>query len=166
MKLPYEVYCDGGTIGPNPSRMGGVWAYCHVSGGERTVDESGFITPAQIGLPRVSNNYAELWAAYMALVWLPDGWDGAVYTDSYCTYRRLCGSKKFNGVPDAFQARFKALRKRLKFRAELLAGHPTAVDLARGCTGDGTPVSPHNVYCDRLCIEEANRCRSGSRVRT
>ena len=58
---PIALYTDGGVIGQNPSPIGGTWAWCMVSeGGERTRHAYGYVTPADLGTPTVSNNgYSE-----------------------------------------------------------------------------------------------------------
>src|SRR5436190_12665798 len=76
-----QVYCDGGTLGPNPSKQGGVWAYVCVEDDEEIFRDSGLVTPSQAGLLFVSCNHVELLACIMALERLPDDWHGAIYTD-------------------------------------------------------------------------------------
>ncbi|HEX5270465.1 MAG TPA: RNase H family protein [Gemmataceae bacterium] len=160
-----EVYTDGGCIGPNPSTSGGTWAWCTVGeDGARVRHDSGVITPEEIGLPVVTNNVAELAAAVNAMEWLPYEWAGTICTDSRCTMLRLskalAGSKqaKLNGVPAKLVGRLAAAKARLgACRVVLLGGHPTRLDLARGRTCAGAPVSHHNAFVDRLCREQARR---------
>lgn len=162
-----SLYCDGGVIGRNPSSVGGTWAWVHVAddGRTRTCSDSGSVTPIDVGLPTVTNNLTELLAAVRGLESLPDEWDGTVYTDSMITKHRLTGSRKFVGIPEWLVERLRFVQARLgQYRVVLLGGHPTVADLARGSRSDGTPVSPHNAFVDRLCGEESQRFRRQSEV--
>jgi ribonuclease HI len=156
------VYTDGGVIGRNPSTRGGTWAWIQVGvqeGQEKILAEAcGTITPAQAGLPAITNNYTELLAAIQALEALPEQWAGTLYTDSLITLRRieqsLLGNKPspLNGIPDNLRQRLVACKRRLgPYSVRLLGGHPTKLDLARGYRADGKPCSRYNVYCDATC---------------
>ena len=153
------VYADGGTLGKNPCRHGGMWAYRHVGPDDALVaEDSGVIFPADVGLPTVTNTVAELWAVVRALEALPKGWRGDVFTDSQVTVYRIARPAKaqWRGVPDhLIQRAYTAIRRLGRLQARLLAGHPTAEDLARGHAQDGRPVSPHNVACDDACNAHA-----------
>jgi ribonuclease HI len=157
------LYSDGGCVGPNPSPRGGTWAWCLVGpGGEREQEASGFVTPDQAGLPAVTNNYAELLAAVLALESRPAGWSGVLHTDSQVTLNRVrrqpAGRKSpgMAGIPGDLAARLDAARARLgEYRVVLLGGHPTLGELAAGRRRDGLPCSPHNVHCDLLCSRAA-----------
>jgi ribonuclease HI len=158
------VYADGGVIGRNPSPLGGTWAFCYVNAiGGRLYGTGGSITPAEAGLPAVTNNLTELLAVVLALECLPWGWEGRVYSDSQVTLRRLRrpAKTKWAGVPQWLKGRVFAAVARLGVVAyHLLAGHPTAGELRNGKRHDGTPVSAHNCWCDSRCSEEAVRFRS------
>ena len=153
---PAKVYADGGTIGRNPSPVGGAWAFCWVL----TEDvwgrvQSGTIAPEDFGKNVVTNNDAEMLAAVLALESVPDGWAGALVLDSTVTRSRLRGGRKSH-PPAIFLERLARIRSRLgAFWVEIVAGHPTQKDLERGATWLGVPVSRHNVFCDSLCEEEA-----------
>ncbi|MBA4187572.1 MAG: hypothetical protein C0467_06090 [Planctomycetaceae bacterium] len=153
------VYADGGVVKVNPSPHGGTWAYCHVNAaGERVATGAGFVTPAQVGLPTVTNNVTELLALLAALERLPDGWSGNVYSDSLNAIRRMESPKtaKFKNCPDQFRERAIEVRARLgKLTFTLLGGHPNRKELAEGRRSDGMPVSQHNVWCDKACGEQA-----------
>jgi ribonuclease HI len=152
------VYADGGVIGPNPSAAGGTWAFCFVdAAGDRLWGASGHVTPAEIGLPAVTNNLTELLALLLALEPLPAGWAGRVFTDSLVTLRRFTpGGKKFAGIPADLVGRVIDARTRLgAYSLTLLGGHPNRAELAAGVRKDGLPVSAHNVWCDKRCGEEA-----------
>jgi ribonuclease HI len=154
-----RLYTDGGCIGKNPSTEGGTWAYVGVGPGSGCVDGiyikgSGVVTPACIGLPAVTNNYTELFAAVRGMEKMADGWDGEVLTDSYVTLCRILKHRdgKMNGIPKDLQDRVAAFKKRLgKYRVTLLQGHPTDAELRAGFGASGRPVSRWNVMCDEMC---------------
>lgn len=152
------LFTDGGIRGRNPSPLGGSWCWILVASGLPVREESGFVTPADVGLPTVTNNVTELIAALHALEGMPPGWCGTLYTDSQITlYRveqRAKGRKaaRMAGVPSWIQERLQRAKARLgAYRVSLLGGHPTAHELNRGCRADGLPVSLWNVHCDRVC---------------
>lgn len=153
-----SVYCDGGLLGRNPCETGGMWAWCHISGGKMINHASGIVEPHDIKLPNVSNNIAELLAMIYALDALPNDWCGSVYTDSFVTLTRAQkpNSAKFNAVPRAIREEMIAVRKRLgSLRFTLLAGHPSEADLKRGHKlKNQLPVSIWNKWCDETCNKE------------
>lgn len=151
---PEAAYCDGSTVGPNPSPRGGCWAWCHVSGDRMVRHGGGEIIPSQIGLPRITNNLTEMLAALECLEALPDGWDGTLWSDSWVTLCRIRkGSRSpMAGVPKPFLARLQVIHGSLgNFILKLLAGHPSKADLAVGYNSRGVPVSRHNAWCDAEC---------------
>lgn len=148
------AYVDGATVGPNPSSVGGAWAYVLLDGLERVVaGSSSCVVPADVRLPRVTNNMVEMLAAVNALENLPVGWDGVLRTDSYVTLCRLHKVKrKCQGFPDWLRVRLDVAKSRVGlFIVELVAGHPTAEQLDLGCDEKGVPVSRWNVWCDDEC---------------
>jgi len=152
-----EVYCDGATIGYNPSRVGGAWASCWVDAdGKRVRSRSGKVTPDSDNLDVITCNYAELLAAVNALCDLPDGWAGTIYTDSEVTYWRIRQSPRqsaLNGITALLAARLANVKARLgNYRTVVVKGHPTTDELRRGVSRKGRPVSVHNVHCDKLCV--------------
>ncbi len=150
-----SVYADGGCIGRNPSKLGGTWCCITVVGNICCDISSGVILPGEIGLPTVTNNVSELWAAVEALGRCPAGWNGTLYTDSNVTRLRL-GGGKLNGVPDCLKERLHAALKRAgAFRTVLLDGHPTKRQLAAGRGKRGNPVSWWNCRCDAECNRQA-----------
>ena len=154
--MPDRVFTDGGTIGKNPSRDGGSWAFVFTYGNVLIGEASGLIRPEMCGLPTVTCNVAELWAAVEAMESLPDGWHGEILTDSSITKGRICPFKKkpsYANVPPDLKARLLIAKARLgKFKATLIAGHPTDADLASGRSAEnGNPVSLWNVRCDLEC---------------
>jgi ribonuclease HI len=161
--LTASLYTDGGCIGKNPSALGGTWAWCTVEHmGGRLRYRSGHVTPPDVGLDRVTNNYTELLAAVQGLESLPDGWDGDVYTDSIITLYRVqqClphwNKAKMKGIPLDLQERLGKVKARLgDYARHLLGGHPTRADLIRGVKPNGMPCSIHNVFCDSLCVEQS-----------
>lgn len=157
-----RLYTDGGVIGRNPSALGGTWAWCVVSEqGHCLRHESGVVTPLEIGLANVTNNYTELLAAVLGLetfqaeLW-PECLQCRWLTDSGVTLRRLTNGEKWHGIPEALKQR--ALRCRAAIAsATLLGGHPNRKELACGVRKDGKPVSVHNVWCDQQCTRLARQ---------
>lgn len=157
------VYTDGGIIGPNPSRIGGAWAFVAIvdaedgvvyerSGVIKPPDVWGHVAPRQAALSTIENNIAETIAILLALEALPEGWRGTFYGDNLNSIRRAREPRECKDAVPRF------LRDRLVIAAEtrhvefhLLGGHPTAVDVQRGCRIDGTPVSKWNARADKLC---------------
>ena len=156
----------------NPSTHGGTWAYC-LAGGEADTEvyglASGVVTPAMIGLPTVTNNFTELYAAVMGLTALPNAWSGKIYTDSRVTQLRLIGALpkqapvKMNGIPDWLEKLLKAQvdYRGLSYQVVLLDGHPTRKHLSEGVSEVGLPVHANNVLCDKLCGEQSARWLKG-----
>ena len=165
-----DIYCDGGTAGPNPSRLGGAWCWCGIVDDEIVREETGTIFPSDIGLPTVSCNITELLAAIHALEEMPDSWNGRLYTDSLVTRSRLLKKNpKLTGVPQKLRDRLFAVRKRFPhIKAIQIAGHPTAIDLARGYrvnkNSKRIPTSVHHVHCDAICTEIICQIESGAIV--
>jgi ribonuclease HI len=149
------LYADGGCLGANPSPHGGSWAWVHVSAaGEVVAKWSGFVTPADVGLDRVSNNVTELIGLLHGLEALPEGWAGKAYTDSNVTRLRFDRpwQAKFKGVPQDLIDRVRdAVERVADCEIVLLGGHPTKAELAAGVRADGMPVSKWNVVCDAEC---------------
>lgn len=152
--LPVAVYADGGVIQRNPSPIGGTWAWCHVSAsGERIRTDSGVILPRQ-RLPEITNNLSEYVALVRGLEALPEGWSGAVYSDSQVTLARLFERARCKGLPQVLIRQGAAAVARLDWASispVLLSGHPTKAELLAGLAKSGRPVSEHNVWCDREC---------------
>ncbi len=162
-----HVYTDGGIIQANPSRHGGTWAYVVLDASEAVLCEaSGVVTPADVGLPAVTNNLTELFAAVRALQVLPDGWAGTLYTDSQVTMFRLVNpGAAFNGIPDGLRREVREQRRRLgAFRVVRLDGHPTQAQLASGVGKRGGTCSRWNVHVDKRCNEQAAAFLAGTRV--
>jgi len=164
------VYTDGGVIGKNPSRDGGTWAFVHVGGDGRLYRlEKGIVTPADVGLPTVTNNMTELLAMLHALEALPVGWSGSVYTDSQITLYRAMRpwTSKFDGITNGLRERLVAARERIgHVTFHLLGGHPDRGDAAGTwkTTGvrlrDGRSCSKWNVMCDAACNEMVDQWRA------
>ena len=154
--LTYDVYCDGGVIGRNPSAYGGTWAWTLVnSAGKRLECDSGVVEPKTWGLQKITNNFTELYAALQALQAMPKGWQGFLWTDSRITYYRLTSSNKFNGIPEDLQQLCIKLRMIRTWTIMHLGGHPTRSDLEVGYDERGLPVSIYNVWCDKECKRQA-----------
>jgi len=149
------IYADGGTIGGNPSPVGGTYAWCHVDAADRRVAwDSGRLKVR----PPVTNNQAELYAVLAALATLPDGWSGHVCSDSQVTLGRVCGEgeKRSTNIPRGWIERLAYHRGRLGELVPVqLDGHPTKAELEAGIGHRGNPVSVHNVWCDEACRREA-----------
>jgi ribonuclease HI len=157
------LYTDGGCIGPNPSRIGGTWAYCLVNAaGERIVEASGVITPTQARMSVVTNNLTELLALVYGLERLPAGWAGTAYSDSWVSLQRVFLAAKLKNVPRWLVERLQKLQRSGHLAAMsyvLLDGHPTKAELATGRGKRGHPVSSHNVWADAACQQAARAAR-------
>lgn len=154
---PHKAYCDGGTIGPNPSLLGGTWCWVWIDNtGTKIKHEKGIIEPEDIELPEVTNNVAELYAAIRLIDSLPEEWEGTIYTDSLITLRRITTGNKFKGVPIWLTNWTMKLRSYKKYQVSLLSGHPTKAELVKGFGKRGYPVSEHNKFCDQQCSKLAS----------
>lgn len=147
------LYADGGVVGRNPSRIGGVIAFCLVdASGKRIRHASKFLTPEEIGVPFVTNNQTELLAILHGLQSLPDRWRGTVCSDSLVTLHRLEKQRRFLGIPPAtVLAWVEEIHRTGPLLTLLVSGHPTRAELAAGVSTRGHPVSEHNVWCDQKC---------------
>ncbi|MDE3077486.1 MAG: hypothetical protein KGJ86_18865 [Chloroflexota bacterium] len=166
------IYADGGCIRKNPSPIGGMWAWCLVNElGERVSQGSGVMVPAygydahfpdlrvdRWPFDEITNNQMEFVALVLGLEALPDGWSGAVCSDSQVTLGRFFKQWKLDGIPPKWIQRGGFARRRLgQLSAVLLDGHPTRRHLADGKGKRGNRVSQHNVWCDEECNRVARR---------
>ena len=166
------LFPDGGTIGTNPSPHGGTWAYVVVDPYRdiRADCDSGTVAQGDFTDRPVylTNNTAELYAAVLGLRSLPDGWEGAVYSDSQTTIRRLEKARDglknpMLGCPrDLVDAAYAEVKRVGQFRCVLIAGHPTKAELLHCQTqmvyrdpATGRAYSRHNHHADKLCNEAA-----------
>ena len=166
------LFTDGGLVTPNPSKLGGTWAWCGVSkDGEHVREVSAYLLPNTSncpGNPRVNsdtitNNDVEFYADLRALESMKDGWSGILATDSRITIERLQKCRQ-GLVPSVFRmdwySRAHSAFERLgDVRMIQLVGHPNQKELEQGfkILEDGTKakVSRHNVWCDQTCTELA-----------
>jgi hypothetical protein len=155
--IPFSGYCDAGTIGHNPTKLGITWAWTWVDQtGKRIKWESGIIEPDDTGMEILTNNFAELFSALRLIDSLPVDWKGTIFTDNIHVQRRLTYSNSFKGIPLWMQNWCKTVRKHRGYEIGLLAGHPSKADLARGHKSKSKlPVSEHNHFCDRECTRLA-----------
>lgn len=156
-----SIFCDGGCIVKNPSIYGGTWCYVLVEDNKSISTASGIILPNDVGLPAITNNLSELFAALKGLAAAPTGWQGALYTDSLITLRRITTGEKFNGIPQKLREKTLELRRGRKWQGILLSGHPTKAQLEIGIGRKGRPVSKWNVYCDQECKRLATEFMKG-----
>lgn len=165
------IYADGGVIGKNPSSDGGTWGWCFTNRyGLRINGDYGYLTPDLFGEGPITNNVTELYALLLALEAAPDHWCGPVYSDSGITLGRLRtwrlppgAAWSLHGVPRALQLLVWRQVDRLDWEGitwHLLDGHPTHKQLESGRGKRGGTVSPHNVWCDRMCNLAKDRFRS------
>lgn len=167
MTLMSEIalYADGGVIGPNPSAIGGTWAWCQVANGQRGLCGSGIITPVAAGLPAITNNLTELYAILEARESLPYAWSGTIHSDSWVSLQRVFCTAKLNNVPPWLVERLQRLQRDGWFRGcswVLLDGHPTRAQLAAGVGKREHPVSIHNVWCDAECTRRAQEIKGAA----
>jgi ribonuclease HI len=147
-----SIYCDGGVIGPNPSRYGGTWCWCQVENNQIIKHASGIVTPQLMGVEKITNNLTELYAAVAALSSAPKKWNGTLHTDSRVTMLRLLGSPRFSGIPDWLVEDTLSVRKDKMWSVHLVAGHPTRKEMQMGFREkNGFPASKWNIFCDKEC---------------
>lgn len=163
-----DLYTDGGVIGRNPSSLGGTWAWCLVdtTKNKRLAFDSGVITPQDIGLPVVTNNLTELFAALQGLLAIEAReplWQGFLWSDSIITLRRLTFSSRFKGVPGGLKQLCLKIRRNKRWTPLLCKGHPTKSDLEVGYSKRGRPVSKHNVFVDKCCNKLAKKFLEGKK---
>ena len=162
------LYADGGVIGPNPSVVGGSWAYCLVGpAGRRLQCDSGVITPEQAGMETITNNLTEQLALVNGLLALPAHWRGTVYSDSQIALYRLFHGWKMTHLPAWLISRGSQALQRVdlaNITTVLLNGHPTKAQLAAGVGKRGGPVSIHNKWCDEACTKASKEYRDSLRL--
>lgn len=149
------LFADGGVYQKNPSPVGGPYAWCLVADGEAITTGQGFVYPAQIGMPNVTNNNTELIALCTGILALPDDWRGTVASDSAIALGWVFSGFKIDKVPARLQPMLLNTRKRARnLRYLCLAGHPKPADLETGSRlskAPHLPVSRFNVWCDTQC---------------
>lgn len=160
------LYADGGVINKNPSLLGGTWAYVIVSDNDKVIIKkaSGVVTKAEIGTP-VTNNQMEFLAVVRGLANVYDPSElKEVRSDSNVTLGRIFKDWSITNIPDwILEERNQAVKRYkkkgwsngLEVKHTLLSGHPTAIQLESGVGRNGHPVSIWNVWCDKMCNEEA-----------
>lgn len=160
------LFTDGGVVGPNPSKLGGTWAWVAIGlDGVVLHKECGIIEPEDLSVELVTNNHSELFAAWRALEAVPLWWAGTLYTDSKVTLHRLTCGKGFKNVPNWLRLAVLERRRGHKYRVELVGGHPTRAELEVGVRErNGFKVSPFNVRCDELCTLRAKELIVGRGV--
>jgi ribonuclease HI len=160
--MAIDMYTDGGTIGPNPSREGGAWCWCWVENNRMLSHGAGIVWPCDISLSTCSNNFMELFAVVRSLETAQRRKKiiRTIYTDSLVTLYRITDSDAFKGIPDWLEERTRQLRKNRSWNVVLLGGHPSKKELLAGYRKDGKPVSRWNCYCDRECNRLAEEYRN------
>jgi hypothetical protein len=131
--------------------------------GTRTRHAYGYVTPAELDAPAVTNNHTELLALVLGLEALPVGWAGTVYSDSWVSLQRVFLAAKLANVPPWLVERLQTLQKSGALKQmtyTLLDGHPTRAELAAGIGKRGHMVSIHNVFVDDLCQRIAKERQS------
>lgn len=159
------LYTDGGLMSPNPSTVGGTWAWIRVQDGEEVARKVGLLLPDEINLPAVSNNNTELYALLQGIASLPDNWQGTVYSDSLFAIGVVFRQFKVDSVPNYLRLQLskvlgKAMERNLIMENVLLAGHPSRKDLAAGIRlskSPHLPVSHWNVACDEACTRRGGQ---------
>lgn len=141
-----NLYCDGGNIWKNPSPFGGTWSWVFVEDGCISWRDSGIILPSDVGLPMITNNVMELYAACEAIETMAGNWK-FLYCDSMVTINRLVNKRTFKGVPESLKMRVKKLRLDAD-TVRFVDGHPTKEQLA---DPERFNVSKWNVACHEEC---------------
>lgn len=161
-----KLFCDGGVIGRNPSKIGGMTAWCLVEGITLVSWGGGVVTPRQLGVKEITNNITEFLAAVEALRAMEDGWRGVLYTDSEVTLRRIRKGRAGPELPPELLRKLLEEKERLLFTVELVCGHPTKKELAKGFRErNGLPTSEWNLWCDKKCVQLANEYRQKHRIK-
>jgi hypothetical protein len=94
------------------------------------------------------------------LLSLPEGWSGAVCSDSRLALGWVFWNFKHEQVPPVLYQKAHQARARLgRLTVIHLDGHPTAAQLLAGVGKRGNPVSEHNSWCDRECSRLADETR-------
>lgn len=147
------VFTDGGLVGPNPSKLGGTYAWRWLNEAEELIGEcSGLLTPGQLNVQEVSNNTMELFALADALELLPSGWAGIIVSDSQMALGwAFKGWNQAKAHPASCIRIAQAVERFGDFTYVLIGGHPSKAELERGMRKDGMRVSKHNVACDKEC---------------
>lgn len=157
-----ELYTDGGVIGKNPSKLGGVWGWVLVEADQIIRFGSGIITPADIGEKSITNNLTELLGAVRGLEAMGENWNGVWHTDSQITMFRLIRPSSKHSVPKWLEGRIKALAIHRKWTHQMVGGHATKAELAAGIRKrNGFKTSKWNSWVDKLCnqTKENLSCR-------
>lgn len=147
-----SIFADGGLMSPNPSKVGGTWAFCCInSNNTRIVEHGGYIASPEGRI--ITSPTMEHIALVMALESLPDGWSGLVQSDCQVALYRIFRGWRTRYLPMNVKERAEAAVKRLGvLHHKLYAGHPTKADLERGYSiKKGLPVSEHQHWCDQEC---------------
>src|SRR5690349_20453346 len=146
------IYADGGSIGANPSTIGGTWAWVAVDdGGWMIHSECGWFEPPTEreggrtlfeggGVPTSGNNQSEFLAMLLAISTLKahdPSWAGPAYTDSDLTIKRWTREAKLGGIPFVWRSLMGELLRMPggvgdPSRWALLDGHPNKAQLASG----------------------------------
>jgi ribonuclease HI len=156
MRELVALYCDGGVIAVNPSKIGGTYAWRLLYSDGLARGAGAVLTVQQNGGP-VTNNQTEMLALLSGLMRCPDTWAGTIYSDSQVTLGRIFLGWKWSNIPTWMHKIFQEERKRLvnweQIKYTLLDGHPTKAQLLSGIGKRGHPVSEYNVWCDKACRE-------------
>jgi ribonuclease HI len=148
-----RLYADGGVIHSNPSEIGGMWAFRAVTENGVVILEHGGVVPAT-SQRRITNNQTEVIALVLALEAMPEGWSGKVYSDSQFALGVMFEELRWRTAPpNVLQRAEAAVARAGQITAIHLKGHPTQAELAKGFARCGTPVSVHQVWCDKKCTE-------------
>lgn len=154
----FDIYCDGGVVGHNPSALAGTWAFCHVDkDGNHIEEQSGLVMPDESPTGLITNNLTEMIALVRAIERIDLGFTGTIYSDSQITLGRAFLGWKMDGIPERLEKCLRSAVSRLGtgFKWKLLDGHPTKAQLASGKGKRGNLVSVHNKWCDEECGRQA-----------
>lgn len=158
------LFAGGGVISGNPSEAGGTAAWVILEcAGDGVIEKRGACLIEPENGP-VSNNYTEMEAVLLGMVYVVRNPRAYIVSDSLVTLRRLFEAVPWSSTTDA--AATEAQRRRLSnwvnagyitadTRGILLAGHPSPADLESGIGKHGYPVRELNVWCDKACTSIA-----------
>jgi ribonuclease HI len=139
-----DLYTDGYTIGYNPSRIGGTWAFVLVERGRVVEQVTGVVVPDDVDTRGVTNNQVELLAVLKGLEFAREqGYKiGTVYSDSQITLGRVFQNWSLKNIPT--------------WMVEMLRRVKPSPWTVRGEWVKGHNGNKYNELCDHLCEEQAS----------
>ena len=166
-QFPLRIYTDGATIGRNPSVIGGAYAIRVVLPNDTPALElASYVSPSEFNACEVTSNSIELYALMIGISLMNNYEIDVIYTDSQVSISRIKAEKISEGLKELpLRAMLQDLREKhdtSKINLVRVASHPTKMELQIGHR-NGTPVSKHNVWCDKICRRISDEVLNGKR---